>query len=188
MRDMRTASAIVLLSLLALVLLPGVAAAHSTLEASDPGAGATLTVPPTAITGDFSEDVDASRSSMELRGPDGAQIAKGGVPADGPPTRMAISALPALAPGVYEVRWTTVTADDNGVERGTFTFTVVEAAPGSTPAPTTTSVPIATTTAPAASPSPEPAPTAGPGDLLLPIVVLGAILVGGAAVFLRRRR
>ena len=65
---------------------------------------------------------------MELRGPDGAQIASGGVPAGGPPTRMTIAGSRRWPPGVYEVRWTTVTADDDGVERGTFTFTVAEAA------------------------------------------------------------
>ena len=110
---------------------------------------------------------------------------------------MVISPLPALAPGVYEVRWTTVTADDDGVERGTFSFTVVEAsaAPTSssatTPAPGTTAAPDATATPlPAASspPSPSPTPAAGVGDLLLPVVVLLAVLGVGAAVLLRRRR
>ncbi len=184
MRTTRTASAVPLLALLALVLLPGVAAAHAELEASDPADRATLTAPPTEITGDFTEEVDAARSSMELRGPDGAPIASGSVPGGGPTTRMAITGLPTLAPGVYEVRWTTVTADDEGVERGTFTFTVSKAAPGTTPASSTTP---AVTPAPAA-PSPEPAPATGSGDLLVPILVLGAVLVGGAAVFLRRRR
>ncbi len=191
----------VLAALLALSLA-GVAAAHSELVTSDPADGATLATLPTAITGDFSEEVDPGRSSMELRGPDGARVATGGVPADGPATRMTIVDLPALGPGTYEVRWTTVTPDDAGVERGTFAFTLAEASPS--PAPATTpptapgasaapgsSAPIATPTpapSPAPTPAPAPEPASGAADMLVPILVLGAVLVGGAALFLRRRR
>jgi hypothetical protein len=178
-----------LAALLLVALVPATAAAHSELVTSDPAAGSTLAAPPVEIIGDFSESIDPARSTMELRGPDGAPIAKGGVPAGGPDTRMAITGLPALAPGRYEVRWTTVTADDNGVERGTFTFTVAEASSSAatvapTPGPTS-----------AAIVSPTPAPTAAPaggapsgGDLLIPLAVLVVVLAGGAIWLLRRRR
>jgi LPXTG-motif cell wall-anchored protein len=177
----RRAAAAALVALVALALLPGVVAAHSELVTSDPADGTTLATPPTVITGEFSEEVDSARSSMELRAADGSTIATGGVPADGPATRMTLGGLPALAPGRYDVRWTTVTADDAGVERGTFTFTVAEAA-------ATSSVPPAATPVPSATPAPEPAPATGTADLLLPILVLGAVLVAGVVVFLRRRR
>jgi methionine-rich copper-binding protein CopC len=199
MRRRRATPAILLPVLVVLFLLPGIAAAHSELETSDPADGATLTVPPAEISGEFSEEVDAARSSMELRGPGGARIATGGVPAGGPPTRMTIAALPTLAPGVYEVRWTTVTADDDGIERGTFSFTVAEAlptatsAPGANAAPTAAAAPAASATAaptpvPGASPSPDAVPAAGVSDMLLPVVTLVAVVAAGAVVLLRRRR
>lgn len=186
-------------ALLALAVLPGVVLAHSELETSDPADGASLATPPATITGDFTEGVDPTRSSLELRGPDGTRVATGGVPADGPATRMTIPDLPDLAPGTYEVRWTTVTADDDGVERGTFSFTVEEATPAptrtpppATDSPATSAVPgsaaPAATSAPAATPAPAPGPEVGAGDVLIPILALGAVLLGGAALFLRRGR
>lgn len=198
----RRAASVVLAALLALAL-PGVVAAHSELATSDPADGATLAAPPTGITGDFTEEVDPARSSMELRGPDGARIATGGVPADGPATRMTILDLPVLAAGTYEVRWTTVTPDDAGVERGTFAFTVAQAASSPTlpataqattpvestaPASVVPGAPAAATPTPRPAPEPAPEPASGTADLLVPILVLAVVLVGGAALFLRRRR
>lgn len=204
----RHAALAALLALAVLGLVPGTALAHAELETSSPAPGAVLATPPAEITGDFSQAVDPGRSSMELRGPDGAALARGGVPSGGPPTRMAIADLPALAPGEYEVRWTTVTADDDGVERGTFTFTV--AAPTPSPAPTpepppataspaptaaATSSPAASATpstpaapSPTAPPEPEPDPGPGPADLMLPLAALAVLLAAGGAWLARRRR
>jgi hypothetical protein len=192
-----------LLTLLALVLAPGVALAHAELESSSPADGAVLAVAPAEITGDFSAAVDPARSSMELRGPDGAVLATGGVPGDGPATRMTIAGLPELAPGAYEVRWTTVTADDNGVERGTFAFAVAAATPSPSPSPSlsptaattgTSEAPTVAPPTPTATPvqtdptASAPPPDAATGDLLLPLAVLGAILLGGGAWLALRRR
>ncbi len=182
MRSRRTIAA-VLATLLGLALTPGVVAAHAELVTSDPPAGATLTTSPGQITGDFSQPVDPGRSSIELRGPNGVQLAVGTVPDGAAPTHLVIADVPALAPGLYEVRWTTITPDDNGVTRGTFTFTV--AAAGASPGTTASA---AGSPSAAASPAPAAAATPGAGDLLLPVLVLGAVLVGGAALFLRRRR
>jgi len=168
-------------ALLALALAPGTALGHSELVSSSPANGALLEEPPAEVGGDYSEAVDPGRSSMELRGPDGSVIATGGVPAGGPATSMAIVSLPALAPGVYEVRWTTVTPDDGGVERGTFSFTVAPA--GGTPSAT----PVAATPAPVATPGPAPAPGVATGDLALPLVLLAVLGVGAAWLLLRRR-
>lgn len=200
----RRAAAAAILSLFLAALLPAGVGAHSDLVASSPADGAILTGPPLEISGDFSEELDATRSVMELRAPGGGVLATGRVPDDGPATRMAIADLPAFAPGTYDVRWTTVTADDDGVERGTFTFTVLAATPSpnptaetlSTPAPTAppSATPAAPTSAPVRTPAPSstPSPTPGAGsttgDLLIPLAVLAGILVGGAAWLLRRRR
>jgi methionine-rich copper-binding protein CopC len=204
----RHAALAALLAFAAGGLVPGAALAHAELEASSPAAGAVLATPPVEVSGDFSQAVDAARSSMELRGPGGAVLARGGVPAAGPLTRMVIADLPILGNGEYEVRWTTVTADDDGVERGTFTFTVAaptapptpeppvptpeppatsSPAPG-TPAPTAaaTSSPAAVTPAPTTAPTPGPG--AGPADLLLPLAALAVLLAAGGAWLARRRR
>jgi methionine-rich copper-binding protein CopC len=194
-----------LLALAVLGALPAAALAHSELVASTPADGEVLSTSPAEIAGEFSAPVDAGRSSMELRGPDGDLIARGGVREGGLPTRMIISGVPDLEQGTYTVRWTTVTADDNGVERGTFLFTVEVAggSPTSSPAPTAgeTAKPGPPFTPPpaslaAASPADSPAPSAaqrpagGPGDIVVPLAVLGAVLAGGAAwlaALLRRR-
>jgi len=202
----RRAALAAALSLLLAVLLPAAVGAHSELVSSDPADGAMLTGPPLEISGDFSEELDTTRSVMELRAPAGGVLATGRVPDGGPATRMAIVDLPAFAPGTYEVRWTTVTADDDGVERGTFTFTLLAATPSPTPTAEPSSTPSATappsvapaptparapTPAPSPAPSPAPGPAAGStttGDLLVPLSVLAVILAGGAAWLLRRRR
>ena len=192
-----------MLALLVAAVLPAGVGAHSELVASDPADGAILTDPPREISGVFSEELDAGRSVMELRAPDGGVLATGRVPAGGPATRMAIVDLPAFTAGTYEVRWTTVTADDDGVERGTFTFTMVAATPSPSPtaAPSLTPEPSliaasSPTPEPASSPTPPPAPspTPGPatgsttGDVAVPLAVLAAILVGGGVWLVRRRR
>jgi copper transport protein len=167
----RQAAMALLLTLPALALAAGVALGHSELESSTPADGAVLAVAPAEIGGDFTEAVDPARSTMELRGPDGAVLAKGGVPDGGPATRMTIAGLPALAPGEYEVRWSTVTPDDSGVERGTFALSVAAATP-----------------LPSDAPAPGQPLGAGLGDVLLPLAVLAAVLVGGGAWLARRRR
>ena len=201
----RRAALAAALSLLLAVLLPAAVGAHSELVSSNPADGATLTGPPLEISGDFSEELDTTRSVMELRAPGGGVLATGRVPDGGPATRMEIVDLPAFAPGTYEVRWTTVTADDDGVERGTFTFTLLAATPSPTPTAEPSSTPAATappsaappSAAPAPTPAPSPAPSPAPGpvagstttgDLLVPLAVLAVILAGGAAWLLRRRR
>jgi hypothetical protein len=200
----RRAAAAAVLSLLLAVLLPAAVGAHSELVSSSPADRATLTVPPLEISGDFSEELDTTRSVMELRAPGGGVVATGRVPGEGPATRMTIADLPALGPGTYEVRWTTVTADDDGVERGTFTFTIEAGRPSASPTtePSTTTTPTAPSSAtpaastptaapgPTAAPSPLPSPGAGStaGDLLVPLAVLAGILVAGMAWLLRRRR
>lgn len=194
-----------LLAALAIAAVPAAVAAHSELESSSPGAGDVVVGGPTDITGEFTEPVDPDRSSMELRGPDGARIARGGVPEGGPATSMTIAGVPPLAPGRYTVRWTTVTADDDGVERGTFRFTVEAATPEpASPEPTSTptapptlgasSTPTPATPTPAAvstpapTPQPDPAPAAGTADVLVPLAVLAVVLGGGVAWVARRRR
>jgi methionine-rich copper-binding protein CopC len=191
-----------------LAALPAAVAAHSELASSAPAADEVVVGTPTEIIGEFTEPVDPGRSSMELRGPDGERIARGGVPEDGQRTRMTITGFGPLEPGRYVVRWTTVTADDDGVERGTFRFTVEAATPAPpTPEPTATATsapepgqssspapteapPTSAATSPASTPAPvpDPAPAGSTADLLIPLAVLAVVLGAGVAWVIRRRR
>jgi len=109
------------------LVAPAVVLGHSTLETADPAANGTVPESPTLIVANFTERIDPARSSMELRGPDGSVLAKGGVaPGDPEAVQMTITP-PTLGVGTYEIRWTTVTPDDNGIERGTYTITVAAA-------------------------------------------------------------
>jgi methionine-rich copper-binding protein CopC len=190
------------------------ATAHAELVSSDPRDGAVLTTPPAAVVARYSEAIDPGRSSILVLDATGRQVARGGVdPSDATRRTMRVS-LPALAPGTYTVRWTTVTPDDNGVERGTFTFTVAaggataspSASPSgstaaasaspvaATPSATTPAIPSAGAGESPASPAASPLSTSGTaattsGDLLLPIlaaVIVVVLLAGGLS--LRRRQ
>ncbi|MEP7361186.1 MAG: copper resistance CopC family protein [Chloroflexota bacterium] len=164
---MKVAAAIA--AMLAIAVLPVVVFGHADLVSSDPTDGATITTPYT-LTATFAEDTDPAQSTLIVENSAGAQVAAGTVNADDH-TKMT-AALPALADGVYTVRWTTVTVDDNGVERGTFTFNVGSTV--STPAPT--------------APPAGGAPGSG-NDVLIAVGLAAAlIVVVGAFVVMRGRR
>lgn len=174
---------------------------HAELIASTPADGARVP-PPSEVVATFSEAVVADGSSLEVRNAAGAAIARGGLdPSDPKHLTMRVS-LPALEPGAYTVRWTTV-AEDGHVERGTFTFTVVPASPSPSPAPSPS--PSASASAgptlepsPAASPARSAAPSPSTGQssggsagdasaVAVPIVAALAFAGLAAAWFLRRR-
>ncbi len=192
----RSLSALVSACLLTLfVVFP--AAAHAELEESDPADGATITTPYTltaTFTEDFSSDPEAS--FIRVQNSAGDVVASGGH--DDQAETMAVE-LPDLPAGEYTVRWQTTTVDDDGVERGTFTFNV-EASP--TPAPTATAASTDSTATPqppaSATPRPTqvltPTPSGEPGtgasgggtDVLLALAA-GVAVVGVLAYFLVRR-
>ncbi|HSO29520.1 MAG TPA: copper resistance CopC family protein [Candidatus Sulfomarinibacteraceae bacterium] len=187
--------------LLLLLALPGGALADATLIASTPADGAVLTtVPPEAIL-EFDHPLTGA-SSFVVLDDSGATAATGEPdPAD---TTVMRAALPALAPGTYQVRWT-AGSDDGHIVRGAFGFTVAApTAPPPTEAPT--AIPTeATPTAqpPTAPPLSTPEPTAAPslvvspeagdeaggsaGDDLVPIIAVAVLVGGGLIVMLRRR-
>ena len=143
-RSIRAAS----LAVLVLLLAAQVVSAHAELDDASPGPGDTITSVPEVLIATFTQDLVDSRSSIELRDAAGKVLATGKkTPSE--PREMRLT-LPALAPGEYTVRWTSFSAEDNELARGSYTFTV-EAAP--TPAPTPTPTPTPT-------PPPTPTPTA----------------------------
>lgn len=180
--------------LLVLALLtPTAVSAHAALDIATPPDGATVEGTPTEVAGTYTQDLVADGSSLQLRDATGAVIATGGVdPAD--VRRLVIADLPALAPGGYEVRSTTLSAEDGEVDRATWTFTVVAAptpVPTSTPAPTvepSTASSVEPTAAPSAAPAPMPT-GASDSDVVVPIIAgLAFVLIAGVVLLSRRGR
>jgi LPXTG-motif cell wall-anchored protein len=156
-------------ALLALVALPVIVLGHASLVSSDPSDGATISTPFT-LEATFAEEIDPAQSTLIVENSAGAQVAAGTVDADDTTTMTA--ELPTLPDGVYTVRWTTVTPDDNGVERGTFTFNVGSG--NATPAPTA---------------PPATGATGSNNDVLIAVGLAALLVVGVVAfVFLRGRR
>jgi methionine-rich copper-binding protein CopC len=172
--------------LILLVLGPAAGLAHADLVTSDPADGATLMASPVTITANYLEAFDTKRSSMELLGPDGATLATNEPATAATAESMTISGFGTLPAGTYSVRWTTITPDDNGIERGTFTFTLAAGTlvPGASPS----AAPDAAATAAASPGVGAVAASGGVGDVVLPLVALAALVVVGLAWFLRRSR
>ena len=177
-----------------LLLLPATVAAHAELDVPTPADGATVEGTPEEIAGTFTQAVNGDGSSLMLRDAAGSTVARGGLDPDDD-HRMVISDLPELVPGVYEVRWVTLSANDDEVARGTWSFTVTPAPtptdtpePSAAPTPTATPEPTAVPT-PAASPAPSD-PAGGTGaDVILPIIVgLAIVLIAAGALLSRRGR
>jgi methionine-rich copper-binding protein CopC len=179
--------------------------AHAQLDTADPGPDDVVTGSPTELVATFTQDLDMSRTSLSVRAPDGSHVADGGTVDPADPRRLTLE-LPELAPGEYEVRWTTFSSEDSELARGRYTFTV-EAAASPTPsvAPSASDEAVASPDGSAATspspvtslaPTPQPSATAAPGTppaddsgtgVLLPIVIAGVVIGGVAAWMLRRR-
>jgi hypothetical protein len=139
--------------------------------------------------------VDGSTLVVKLVG--GGTVAEGGVdPTDD--KRMVATPTSPLGSGSYQVEWTTNSAEDNEVARGTWTFTVAVAAPS--PAPSVTAaasaVPTASVSVPPSAiasvpatpvPSADGSSTGSGSDVILPIIIALIVLGAGAAYLLIRR-
>ena len=175
-----------------LLLSPQAALGHAELDTATPGPGDEVVGSPAEIVATFTQDLDMSRTTMEVRDASGATVAEGPERGDGPRTLRL--ALPVLAPGLYEVRWTSFSAEDSELERGRYSFTVLPA-PSPTPAPTGVPTIAATPAASIAAPSPgatpvataAPTPSDGGVGALLPIGIAAVVLIAIGAWLLRRR-
>jgi copper resistance protein C len=186
----------VLVAFAAALILPTTVAAHAELQTATPKDGATVAGSPPEISGTYSEAMTTTGSSLVLLGPDGKQVATGGVdPANN--KRMAIDPVPDLVPGMYTVKSTTKSAADGDIDRKEWSFTVVPAptptptlAPSATAAPSVSAPPASTSPTSNASPAPSAAvdgTSSGGGDVVLPIVAALAIVAVGGALLLGRR-
>ena len=170
--------------------LAGPALGHAELDTADPADKAVLQTPPTTITLTFTEDLDPSKSSFKLLAPDGSTVGTGGATAI---RTMSLDNL-ELAPGAYQIKWTSASAADGDIERGRAgvhgrpagterqpesrrrTTSCLASPSASSPAAATPVPSVATAPTPAPSAAPS-APAASTSDVLLPIIV-GLILVG----------
>lgn len=103
------------------LMLAAPAFGHAKLRSSMPAADAQLQVAPKSLTLNFSEAV---RLAVLTLGFDGKDIPLT-VDRKGPAAPQVIVALPALAAGKYQVRWSAISEDDGHVTKGTFSFTIL---------------------------------------------------------------
>jgi len=179
------------------LVFPAAVAAHAELDLPTPADGATVEGTPDDVSGTFTQRIDPDGSSLVLRDTADTVVARGDPDPDDD-RRMAIADLPELAPGTYEVQWTTMSAEDGELARGTWSFTVAAAlkTPG-TPAPTATALssasassaatPASTAPNPSVTPSPTDPAAGDGGGAVLPIVAALAIVVIAAGFLLSRR-
>ena len=118
---------LVLTALTAAVLLtlaPVRADAHASLISSTPAPGTRLASGPGAVILNFSEPINAALSQAAVTGPDGRRFGR---------TAVASHTMTVLVagdrPGLYEVRWTAVSAVDGHVLTGSFRFGVAVSVP-----------------------------------------------------------
>jgi len=181
---------------IAALAAPSAVLGHAELDTMTPATGSTVTAAPAQIVATFTEPLDPAKSSLVLVTSGGAQVASGGVVAADDAKKMTL-ALPSLAAGAYEIRWTTASALDGDLDRGTTTFTYAPAAPSASPSSAASATPVASA---AATPSPSIAATVAPSpsgtgqpasastsDLIIPIVV-AVILIAGLGYWLLRGR
>jgi methionine-rich copper-binding protein CopC len=191
---LRRCAALVLAAGLAVLLRPGLAAAHSELVSADPAQGAVVPSPfsgPIVLT--FSEHL-ATGSMADLVAPDGATVARAIV--DPGAMTMSLALTAPLPAGAYQVRWVSIADDGDLLRQPIVTFSVAPAASATTAASAAASASATPTTvagSPGATSGPTPVPSSGGdtsgsgGDVILPIVVALIVLGAGAAYLLTRR-
>lgn len=178
--------------MLGALVWPAPVLADAEIESATPADGAVLAAAPPEIVITYTQELDASRSSLTLHDAGGAQVAGGGVdPAD---ARLMRLDPPELAPGIYEIRSAAFSAEDAHLVRQTLSFTILEPTPSPTQQPTATPdvtpSPEATSSpSPSPIPSPPPSdPTSGSAaDVLLPVIAAIVIAAAFAAWLLRNR-
>lgn len=106
----------------ALVAFPGLALAHAHLRSARPAVGSTVHTAPQTVEITFSEAVEPTLSTIEVKGPDGKAVSQG-QPHTGADGKHLIVTLDHVTPGTYHVVWHATSVDTHKTD-GAFTFTV----------------------------------------------------------------
>jgi methionine-rich copper-binding protein CopC len=191
----RRVATLIVAAALAGFLVPALVFAHAELDTPTPADTSIVTTPVTEVSGTFIQRMKVDGSTLVVKLVGGGTVAEGGVdPADD--KRMVATPSSPLGSGSYLVEWTTNSAEDNEVARGTWAFTVAVAL---SPSPTAavsaaaSAVPTVVAATPLPSLAPTPVPSADGGstgsgsEVVLPIVVALIVLGAGAAYLLSRR-
>lgn len=168
------AVAVGVVAVLAGLIQPGTAGAHTELEATAPAAGETVGVPVTEIILDWTDTVSPIDGGFEVRDPSGQVRAPSDVVSPAADVHV-LQFDPPLAGGDVGVRWAVAAADGHIIE-GSFSFTVDAPAPTTTAATTTTPTTTTptTTTPPTTIPATVPASVATPTTAATPTTVADA--------------
>ena len=105
----------------AILLAPGVAAAHAILVQSQPARGSSVPPGPTELVLRYDSRIDHARSRLTLQGTNAHMV----LPLEPDSAPDALAAKVDLTPGDYVVRWQ-VLAVDGHMTRGDIRFTVRE--------------------------------------------------------------
>jgi len=111
---------ILIASALLAVLGHGIAHAHAMLDHASPAVGSSVASAPREVSLTFTQNLEASFSSVQVTDGNGARVDQGKAQINGNIMRVGLKALPA---GTYRVRWQAVSTDTHKTE-GSFTFTV----------------------------------------------------------------
>src|SRR5881275_1569095 len=118
-----------------------VASAHARLELSEPKANSTLKQAPKAVELWFSEELEASMSTVAVTDQTGKRVDKNNVALAEGDKKLQIE-LEDLGSGTYTVDWKALSTDGH-MMKGKFTFTLALAGGGSATAPTTATPAVA---------------------------------------------
>ncbi|MEZ5298763.1 MAG: copper resistance protein CopC [Ilumatobacteraceae bacterium] len=116
-----------------LVFWPAAASAHTDFESSTPTDGETVDGPLSEVIVEFTNPAEPAGEGFELLDPSGVVRAPTSIdPTDG--TAFVLTFDPALSDGTYGLRWQVRAGDAHPID-GSFSFTVVGAAPTTTTRP-----------------------------------------------------
>jgi copper resistance protein C len=157
-------------ALVAVMTLAGapVASAHAARIAADPAENAALATGPQRVSATFNEQLQPEFAAMTVVGPDGNLWSSGSPEVQG--AVMAVGVRPLGPAGTYTVNYRVTSADGHPVS-GSWSFRLTVAENG-TPGPSAA----------------RPAEPSGGGIPVWPVLVVGALIVGGGILWAARRK
>ena len=110
----------IVLSLLLVPLATIAARSHAFLDHASPLVGSTVASAPAEVVLTFTQNLEASFSTVQVTGPGGARVDQGRASVSGNTMRVGIK---SVGPGSYRVQWHALSVDTHKTE-GSFSFRV----------------------------------------------------------------